>query len=150
MTTSDEQTRNDRECERNPDFDCGAFTRLAEDINQSPNLLDGGPDHVHSNAATGNLCDFLRSRETGEEDQVQSLAIAHLFELLGSKEPILQGLLFYPNHVDAGSVIAHLDVDLASFVVRTQRHCALGWFARGETLLRRLNAVITRVSYQMD
>ena len=126
----DHQAGNDGQRERDLDLDRGAFAGPAEHIDHAADLLDVGLHHIHADPAAGNVGHGLRRRESGQEDQVQRLAIAQLLGLFGPQKPFLDGLLFDPRDVDPRPVIADFDVDLPAFVIGAKSQSSLRRLAR--------------------
>ena len=113
----DDEAGNDGQSKRDLELNGGAFTGPAEDVDNAADLLNMGLHDVHADAAAGNIGHALRRGEPGQEDEVESFAIAELLGLFGPQEPLLSGLLFDPRDVDSRAVVADFDVDLAAFVI---------------------------------
>ena len=76
-----DQGRNDRESQRNLDPQARALAALALDVDGAADFFDVGLDDVHADAAPGDVGDLLRGRESGQEHQLERLALAHVRRL---------------------------------------------------------------------
>ena len=66
----DDQGRDDRQGERNLDFDRGAVAGLALQIHGAADLLDVGLDHVQADAAAGHIGDLLGGGKSGQKNHL--------------------------------------------------------------------------------
>ncbi len=149
-SAGDHQSGNDGQSERDLELDGGAFAGPAEDIDNAADFLDVGLDHIHADAAPGKVGHRSRHREPGQEDEVQSLAIAQFLSLFRPQEPFLDGLLLDARDVDARPVVGDFDVDLPAFVIGAKAQSSLWRLARVGAYFRRLDAVVARVPNQVD
>ncbi len=102
-----------------------ALPRPAEHVHGAADLLDVGLDHVHADAAAGDVGHLFGGGEAGQEDQLQQLALAHPVGLVARIRPRSSAFAAEPFGVDAAAVVGDLDVDLAAFVEGVQGQTTL-------------------------
>src|SRR5207248_3141314 len=71
-------------------------------------------DHVHADAAPGQVGDLGRGREPGQEDQAEQLRLAHAGQVSGAVQALLGGLAADGGRVEAPATVAELDDDLTA------------------------------------
>src|SRR5882672_914855 len=137
----------DGERERQADADGAAEAFLGRDLNVAAQVVDIAAHDVHADAAAGHVADLLRSGKAGHEYQVVDLFVGQL--LIRSDQRTLARLLQDLGFVETGTIVAHLDDDVAALVKCRELERAGLVLACCEPPFRDLEAVIERVADQM-
>src|SRR5215470_13240206 len=145
LAGADDDRRHDGERERDLDAEERPGAAAALDVDEAADALDVGLDDVHADAASRDVGDRGRRRETGQEDEADQLALAHALGELGGDEAAGDRLGADLLAVDAVAVVGDLDVDLAAGVEGADAERALGGLAGGDPRLGRLDAVVDGV-----
>ena len=110
-----------------------ALPRSALDVDRAADLLDVGSDHIHADAAAGDVGHLLRGREARAEDRGSNASrVGHAGGLVGGDQPALDRLALDPLGSMPAAVVGDLDVDLSAFVKGAQGKPALRRLARGD------------------
>jgi hypothetical protein len=149
LALADDEGGDDRQRQRDGDAHDGAVTERGREVDAAADLLDVGADHVHADAAAGDVGDGLGGGEAGPEDEVEDCAAAHPGEVLGGDEALLDRLAPDPGRVDARPVVADLHDHLAGLVVGPQRQRAAARLAGGLADVGALDAVVDGVADQV-
>src|SRR5260370_28918006 len=113
------------------------------------NFFDVRLHYSHANAAAGDVGYLLRGGESGEEDQIEHFPLGHACRLFGGDYSALDCLLADAFSVQAGAIVADLDIDLPPFVKGAQNQASASSFARLHAHFGKFDAMIHGVAYQM-
>ena len=102
------------------------------DVDRAVELLDVGLDHVHADAATGDVGRDILGRETRQEDQVEALPLVHGVGLFVGDEALLHRLGAQLLRVHAVAVVGDDEDDVIAFLARLQAHLRLFRLAGGQ------------------
>ena len=92
----DDQRGNDRERERDFHAHGSAGARFRLHIDGAADFFDVGFDHVHADAAAGDVGDFFRGGKSGQENQIDAFALAHARGLLRRDQAFFDGFAANP------------------------------------------------------
>ena len=134
----------DRHGKRHPHDKSRALTRGRADADAAAELLDLAVDDVETHAAAGDLRDRLGRAEARRQHELNDFGIAEL--RVGTHEAALGRLQTHRFDVDARTVIADLDDDVATFAGQAQVDATGGRLAEAAAHLSRLDAVIHGVA----
>ena len=109
-------------------------------------LADLGPHGVHADTATGHVARVLGGGEARREDELRGAGGVDGGRVAGLDEAALDGLAGHARGVDAAPVVADVDHDPASGLARGDGEAPARRLARGDALLRRLEAVVEGVA----
>src|SRR4051812_11656728 len=146
----DEQRVHDRERQRQADLRGRAVAELRGEGDLAAELADHRPHGVHADAAAGDVARDLGGREAGQEQQLGRPLAVERIGRLGGDEPALDRALADLDGVDAAPVVANVDDDVAARMARRDLERAGLGLARGDAVLRRLEAVVQRVADEVD
>ena len=82
----DDQGRDDGQGQGDAHGEAGALTLGRSQLDHATDLFDVGADHVHADASTRDAGDLGCGRETGAEDQLHRLGVAHLLGFGGAQQ----------------------------------------------------------------
>ena len=146
----DEEDGENREGQRKAQTDARAFAQLAINFDGAIELFHVGANDVHAHAAAGNVTDFFREAEAGEEDEVENFAGAHGGELFLGDEAFLDGFFGDAVVVHACAVIFDLDDDVVAFLASFDADRAARRLAALDARGRQFDAVIERIAKEVN
>src|SRR3954466_12991791 len=85
-------------------------------VDRATDLFDVRLDHIHPNAAAGDVSYFFCRGEAREKNEVRNLTLRHPGRLVRGDQSLLNGLTAELFIIEPGPIIRNFDVDLASFV----------------------------------
>ena len=136
----DHQPVYDGEGERQFEQERGARPGLRSNFDSTPEFLHLPANHVHADAASGDIGDLFRSGKPRFENQPERVALrdcgAVFDQALGA------GLGEDLGGIQPAAVIGDFDYDLAGLVIRGQGNAGLGSFAGRFPNVRRFDAVV--------
>src|SRR5581483_7659503 len=144
----DDHPVGDRQRERQPQRERRPLAGFRRDLDAAAERLDRRADDVHPDATAGDVRDLLGGRKAGLEDQVVDLGVGEPGR--ARDEPALDRLRGDPVAVEAAPVVAHLDDDAATPVGGAQPDRAGARLAPTLALVRRLDAVVDRVTDHVE
>src|SRR5690606_23317240 len=134
----------DRHGERQADQEAGALPLFRLDAHRAAELLDLRMDHVHADAATGNLRDALCGGETGLENELQDFMIGQ--RGVGGHQATVDRLAPDRLGVDTGAIVAQGQPDLAAFARQIEANVPLLGLACGNASVGSFDTVVHRVA----
>jgi len=146
----DDQRRYDGQRQGNANLEGGAAPEFAFQIDDAADFFDVGLDHVHADAAPGDVGDLLGGGKARQKDQAPDVLIAHDGGAFLGDQAFFQRLVAQFDRVDTGAVIGDFDVDLAAFVISAHRQATFLGFVGGATGCRELDAVVDGVADQVS
>ncbi len=145
----DDQRRHDGQGQGDADLESGAVAEFAFQVDDAADFFDVGLDHVHADAAPGDVGDLFGGGETRQEDQPPDVLVAHGGGAFRGDQALFERLVAQFDRIDAGAVVADFDVHLAAFVVGAHRQAAFLGLAGGAADRRKFDAVVDGVADQM-
>ncbi len=142
----DDERGNDREGERDFHAHGRAGAGFGLHVDGAADFFDVGFDHVHADAAAGNVGNFFGGGEAGEENQIDAFALAHARGLFGRDQTFFDGFAADFVGVETAAVVGDFDDDLAAFVVRAEEETPFGGLADGDAAFGLFDAVIDGIS----
>ena len=147
LAHADHEAVNDGQGQRQPNVHLQAAPGVAGQLERAAQGLDVAPHHVHAHATARQVGDLLGGGKTRLENQ-------HVDGVVGRHHALLHqapvpGALQHPVAVDAAAIVFNADQNAAGFMLGTQDQFARRRLARGQPLLRRLQAVVERVAHQV-
>ncbi len=136
-----------RQRQRQMDREVRTFAGFRQDFDAATERRGFGSDHVHADAASGQLGDFFRGREAGVENQIGHLGIGQ-DAVIGQQTGRL-GLAADAGQVQPLSVIRELDHDFVAFLAYLDQQFADIGLAAGLAQFARFDAVHDRIAQQM-
>ncbi len=117
-------------------------------LDSAAQLLDVPPDHIHTDAPTGDIGDLLCSGEPGRKDQLEYFS----FGELGVRCYEIAFFCFAANllAVQSTTVIGNLDDDEPSLMARGQANLRLQGFAGSLALGRGFDPVVNGVPHHVQ
>ena len=148
IASADHDRRDDRQRQRHVDRRRQAMPGPAGKLDASADLFDIGANHVHADAAPGNIRHFVLGAEPRFEHQIQ-LRLVRKRAQLGFGATGGHELGDNLVDIDPPSVIGDLDDDLVARLARGNVQRAVLALACGTAIDRRFDAVIDRVADDM-
>ncbi len=145
----DDERGDDRQRQRNFDRERRAGTGRRFQIDGAADLLDVGAHHIHADAAAGYAGDRRGGRKTRREDQIADLGVRLAGHLGLVDKTLLDRLGADARQIEPAAVVGDLNDDVAALMAGRQADGAFAWFAGGEALGRRLNAVIGAIAHHV-
>ncbi len=113
-----DQRRYDRQRQRNLDREHSALTRHRLHVDGAADLIHVVLDHIHPDAAAGDVGNLVCGRHAGGEYEALNLRFRHLVELGLGREPRGQHLGADFCGIQPAPVIRNCDDDIAAFMPR--------------------------------
>ena len=146
LSDRDRHAVQNRQSQGQPDRNAGAHTERRLDLHTPAHGMHVAFDHVHANTATRDRGDDIGGGKAGFEYQQPDLLVGHG---VAHRQAALACLGHDLLAVQSGAVVAHFDDNVAALVEGAQRDRSGGWLARGQPLLRQLDAMVEAVANQM-
>src|SRR5262249_12980852 len=140
----------DGDGQRQTDPKAGSASSLGLDLDLTAEAADVLTHDVHPDTAACLRRHRGRRAESGKENEIADVALAHPRERLGRDEAAAPRRFTDGLHVDAPAVVGYLDVDRPALVSGAEADRALGRLVLTETFLFGLDAVGDGVPHQMD
>ena len=145
----DRQCWDDRECQRDFEFDLRAVTEAAIDFDRAADFFDVRANDIHADAAAREVRHFVGRGKTGQEHEVDEFAVGHARRFFDRDELRGNRLATHPLRIDAASIVDNFDDDFAALVEGVQVQLPFGWFAVSRANVRFFDAVIDGVANHM-
>lgn len=108
-----DQRGHDRKGQWNPDDKRGAPGRCRCKFHGAANRHDIAANHIHADAAAGNLAHRIRGRKAGLENEIADFGIAQSIELHGRSQTLGKRLAPHGLNVETLAVVGYFDDDTA-------------------------------------
>ena len=142
----DEQATQYRQCDRHDDPELGPGARSGPHLDPTTAGFDVGPHHVEPDAAPGHIGDEGGGRQAGLKGQSQYFFRAQAVGV----DALSGGLGADALGVDTASIVGHGDDDLGAQLHGVQADGAVSRLAGRFTFGDRFDAVVDRVTDQVD
>ena len=134
----------DRERQRQDQHEAGALARDRPDLQAAAQPFDVGADDVHPDAATRDVADACRGRETGRADQLVDLLVGQ--DGIGRDQAAFDRAGADRGAVDPGAVVLDPDNDPPALLLGGKADGAVGGLAGREPHLGLLDTMVDRVA----
>src|SRR3989338_1448859 len=135
-------------CQRQRQADGNGATqsKTRDNLDAATDAFDVFLDHIHADAAPGNIGNDGGGGKTGGINQLPHFVIAHA---VTDRHALFPGFGEYPLPIQPRSVIGHLDDDISALMCRLKGNGALRVFAHGNTRFRQFDAVIQAIAHHV-
>jgi len=122
--TGDDQRGDNRKRQRNLHTNGAALPGRRLHVDSAANLFDVGLDHVHADAAAGNVGNLLSGGESREENEVVGFAVRQARGLVWAQETAFDSLLLDAIAIQSTAIVADFNIDLAALVEGAQQEAS--------------------------
>ena len=140
---------NDGKSQRQLDLKDRAFIDVCLDIHVSRECFDLTAHNVHTDAASGDVCNLFRCREPRQEDQANGIRIVEAVRLTLRNHSLLDRLSANLVRINARTVIRDHDDDVISLMTRNESDLADARFPLCLTRIGALNTVVEGVAQKV-